>query len=445
MSGRPDQPDRGDHDTRRPRIGYLTNQYPKTSHTFIRRELQRLESMGYPIVRMAVRDSGEEPADPVDRDERRKTWHLVSQGVGVAAGATARALGRSPSRWVSGLARAMRLGWASERGVLLHLIYFAEACLLAETCRAEGVEHLHVHFATNPATVALLARSVGGPPFSMTVHGPDEFDAPASLSLGPKVEASVFTVAISHYGAAQLRRWVRPQAWDKIEVIRCAVGPEWFEQATPIDAESRQLVCVGRLTPQKGQLTLLEAMARVVRDHPDASLVLAGDGELRAPIERRIRELGLERQVTITGWVSEQRVRELLRGSRALVLPSAAEGLPVVLMEAMAMGRPVVTTYVAGIPELVTDGRTGWLVPAGDAAALEGAMRAVLDASAAELEAVASAGREAVRRQHDLATEVGKLAERIERSVAAESRDPARVRERVRPRAAARGARQVPT
>jgi len=163
------------------------------------------------------------------------------------------------------------------------------------------------------------------------------------------------------------------------------------------------------LSAHKGQLVLIDAMKQVVGAGIDARLVLVGDGEMRQRIEQRIREANLAERVTITGWADSAQVREHLRQCRAMVLPSFAEGLPVVIMEALAMARPVISTYIAGIPELVRDGACGWLVPAGDTRALARAMTDALTAPAAQLDAMGQCGRQRVRAAHHGPTESARL------------------------------------
>ena len=192
--------------------------------------------------------------------------------------------------------------------------------------------------------------------------------------------SGAIVVAISDYCAAQIRRWLPYEQWRKIHIVHCTVDDSFLGSAQPIDPMSRTLVCVGRLTAQKGQFVLLDALARIVEEGTDAQLVLAGDGELRPQIERRITELQLQDRVEITGWIDESEVCRRLLEARALILPSFAEGLPVVIMEAFALGRAVVSTTIAGIPELVVPKENGWLVPAGNVAELASAIRAVLEA-----------------------------------------------------------------
>jgi glycosyltransferase involved in cell wall biosynthesis len=193
-------------------------------------------------------------------------------------------------------------------------------------------------------------------------------------------------------------------------VVRCAVGEEFFAAAEPIAPGSQTLLCVGRLAPQKGQHVLLEALARLRVEGVSARLILAGDGELRSALEQAIVDCDLAGQVTITGWVDEDEVRRLLRGARTLVLPSFAEGLPVVIMEALAMQRPVVATWVAGVPELVIPGANGWLVPAGNVDELAAAIRAALAEPPQRLDSMGRSGANRVRERHDSRTEAAVLA-----------------------------------
>jgi glycosyltransferase involved in cell wall biosynthesis len=389
------------------RLAYLTTAYPEVSHTFIRREIRELERRGHEVLRLSVRRPTSRLVDPRDVEEAPRTHYLLAQPLALAR-ATLAALAH-PRAFARAFATALRLSRRSDRGLLRHLAYLAEACLVRELLRRDASEHLHVHFGTNAAAVALLARQLGGPPFSVTVHGPDEFDAPVALSLGDKVHDAAFTVAISHFASAQLRRWSAPADWPRIAIVHCTVGDEFEKPADPIPEDSNSFVCVGRLSAQKGQLLLIDAFAQLVAEGADARLVLAGDGDLRDAIEARIAQHGLGERVTITGWVSGEEVRALLASSRALVLPSFAEGLPVVIMEAFALGRPVVTSYVAGIPELVEPGRSGWLVPAGAREPLVAALGEVLAAPVARLAEMGAVGRERVLRDHTAPAQVAVL------------------------------------
>lgn len=390
------------------RLAYLTTAYPEVSHTFIRREIVELARRGHDVLRVSVRTPSSSLVDPRDIEERERTHYLLADRVALLL-ATLRAVALRPARFLRALVMTIEMSGRSDRGLFRHLVYLVQACRLREVLAAHGSEHVHVHFANNACAVARLSQVLGGPRYSITVHGPTEFDMALGFSIRQKVHDAAFTVAISHFGLAQLQRWTDPGDWPRISIVRCTIGDEYEKPAAPIPHGSNTFTCVGRLAPQKGQLLLLDAFAEVVAGGDDARLVLAGDGELRPAIEARIAELGLGDRVCITGWVGSDQVRELLGESRALLLPSFAEGLPVVIMEAFALGRPVITTYVAGIPELVEQGRSGWLVPAGTVPPLVAAIREALEAPTERLDAMGAVGRARVLEQHTTARQVDAL------------------------------------
>ena len=397
-------------DTRSPQIAYLVNQYPKVSHSFIRREIRALERLGVAVQRYAVRGWADPLADDEDLRERERTRYLLAGGAGPLAWAVLTTLLASPARFVAALRLALRFSRRADRPWPLHLVYLAEACLLRRWMATAGIDHLHAHFGTNPAEVAALAHALGGPPFSFTVHGPEEFDKPQALHLACKARDAAFVAAVSSYGRSQLYRWLRVADWPKVQVVHCGLEAAFHASSGPLPSAAPRLVCVGRLCEQTGQLRLVRAAARLRHAGEPLHLVLAGDGELRPAIEALVREFGIERDVEITGWVDADRVRREILAARALVLPSFAEGLPVVLMEAMALRRPVISTFVAGIPELVRPAADGWLVPAGDEAALIAAMRSCLSATPATLEAMGHSAHERVLQRHSIDVEAAKLA-----------------------------------
>jgi glycosyltransferase involved in cell wall biosynthesis len=392
------------------RIAYLVNQYPKVSHSFIRREIQSLERQGFAVQRIALRGWDADLVDVDDQRERERTRYVLKAGLSGLVPALALTLLAHPLRFLKALRMALQLGWGADRAWPYDLIYLAEACRILPWLREFGARHVHAHFGTNSAEVAMLAHALGGPPFSFTVHGPEEFDKPQSLKLREKVGQAAFVVAISSFGRSQLCRWVPHAEWDRIKVVHCGLEAAFHEvPAVPVPDIPR-LVCVGRLCEQKGQLLLVEAVSRLVRKGLPLELVLAGDGEMREEIERLIARHKLERHVRITGWIASDQVREEILAARALVLPSFAEGLPVVIMEAMALRRPVLTSYVAGIPELVRDGEHGWLFPAGDVDALAGALEEFLATPPEALAVMGETARAQVLRRHSIDVEAGKLA-----------------------------------
>jgi glycosyltransferase involved in cell wall biosynthesis len=320
---------------------------------------------------------------------------------------------RRPISSCAALGAAWRLSAPGPKSKFLHLAYLLEASWLARRLAKLQVAHLHAHFGTNPAAVAMLVRALGGPPFSFTVHGPDEFDAPLALGLPAKIAAANFVVAISSYGRSQLMRWSPPREWRKIEVIGCGLDPNFLETAVqPVDPYSTEFVCIARLSAQKGLPLLVAACDRLRNEGEMFSLTIIGDGELRAQIQQQITDRSLNNVITLTGVQTAAEIREHLVRARAFVLPSFAEGLPVVLMEALSVGRPVITTSIAGIPELV-DEQCGWLIPAGSEDALLAVMKEALHASGNALDAKAAVGRERVRRNHDAARNARQITEAI--------------------------------
>lgn len=392
------------------RIAYLVNQYPKVSHSFIRREILALERQGFEVMRISLRGWDGELVDEEDRQERIRTRYVMREGFAPLVWALLRTFLTAPRRLFAAFALSVRMGWRAERSMPYHLAYLGEACRMLPWLETFGAQHLHAHFGTNSAEVAMLAHALGGPPYSFTVHGPTEFDKPELIGIGEKMRRAAFVVAISSFGRSQLFRWVEHAHWPKVKIVHCGLEAAFYDVApVPMPAAPR-LVCVGRLCEQKGQLLLVDAASRLARKGIEFELVLAGDGEMRAEVERLIAEYGLSRQIRITGWISSDRVREEILAARALVLPSFAEGLPVVIMEAMALRRPVLTTYIAGIPELVELGRNGWLFPAGSIDALTAAMEDCVSKPVGALREMGEAAHLRVLERHSIDIEAAKLA-----------------------------------
>lgn len=392
------------------RIAYLVNQYPKVSHAFIRREILALEERGFSVERISIRAHDPDLVDEDDIREASRTRSVLSGGALRLLMSAVWAFFNSPGRFGSAFARATRLGWRAERPLFVHWVYLLEACVVARWLSGQCVKHLHAHFGSNSATVALLASDLLAISYSFTAHGTVETDSALFLGIPQKVRAARFVVAVSHYGRSQLCRWVGPEHWGKVHVVRCGIERAFYtREVSTID--SNTFVCVGRLCAEKGQLMLLSALRTLLDRGYDCRVVLAGDGEMRELLESRIAELDLTHHVTITGWISSSRVAEEIEMSRALVLPSFAEGLPVVLMEAMALKRPVISTFVGGIPELVVPGKSGWLVSPGDVSGLVAAMAECLDATETTLAAMGEVAFHAVTGRHEIQRSANQLAE----------------------------------
>jgi colanic acid/amylovoran biosynthesis glycosyltransferase len=384
-------------------VAYLINRYPTPSHSFIRREIRALENTGIQVHRFSIRNTASTFLDDLDTEELQRTrvvlarphqWLLDAPGFPL-------------KKLLANVPGVLKLAIGSERGPFVHMAYLLEATRIAKWCREAGVDHLHAHFATNPAVVALLVHRLTGLPFSFTVHGPEVFDRPTLLALEEKVAGAKFVACVSEFTRGQLCRWSATEDWSKLHVVRCGLDFEALDQKK--HRVSTRLVCIGRLCEQKGYLHLLEALERLAARGVRPEVVVLGDGPLRESLERRVRESGLN--VELKGWATQREVFEEIARARAVLCPSLAEGLPVVLMEAMALKRPVVASWVCGIPELVEAGRNGWLVPPGDTLALADAIQEMTEASEEKLTEMGQQGFSKVSQQHDIRREAEKLTE----------------------------------
>lgn len=390
-------------------VAYLVNQYPAVSHTFIKREILALERRGVTVTRYALRGWQDELVDVEDRIELERTRYVLRErGVGLLKALVHCALTRPRSLWrAAGL--ALRMSRDSDRSFAVHLVYLLEACVLRGWLGDAGVTHLHAHFATNPAEVALLVHALGGPPYSFTAHGSDIMDRPAQMALADKVMHASFVAAVSSFGRNQFYRWIPHAMWPKVAVVRCGLQAGYGADSVAPGAQHKRLLCVGRLSKEKGQLLMIEAAARLLSVGVIVEVTLVGDGPMRAEVERLILQRGLATQVRMTGWLDAQGIERELRQARALVVPSLSEGLPVVIMEAMAHRRPVIAPFLSGIPELVIQGETGWLYPASDVAALATAIEACLATKPDTLAAMGDRAYRSVWTAHDVDMEAGKL------------------------------------
>lgn len=398
------------------RIAYLTSSYARAGDTFIRQEVEELRTLGWTVLTYSIRRAQGEDVSEEIRREQRSTDYILEHGAWGLLRAFVGMWLRAPLRMMRAVALVRANRWPGLRSWLRHWAYLLEASYLAERLLAEEVALLHDHISMNSATVAMLASAMSGVPFSMTVHGPHDFLEAERWSLGAKVAASVLTVCISDFGRSQCMLFSPPDAWGKLQVVRCGVDARFLDQAHRPLPRAPRLVSVGRLSPEKGQVLLVRAAAALRARGVAVEVVLVGDGPSRAEIERTARELSVTEATQLVGWKGSTDVLRLVSESRALVLPSFAEGIPVVLMEAMALRRPVIATYVGGIPELVKPGENGWLVPAGSVDELADAMQEVLSTPAETLERMGEQGRRRVMERHDLHAAGRALSDLFERA-----------------------------
>jgi colanic acid/amylovoran biosynthesis glycosyltransferase len=384
------------------KVAYLLNSYPMTSTTFIRREIQALEQSGMPIVRFAVRHWDGPLVEPQDIEEQKKTNYLLT---GNLLNLLILALGffvSSPMRSARAFGVVMKL-WRASGGVVRHIAYFLQAAYFVTQSNKFGITHVHAHFATNATAVCLISKIMGGPSYSFTVHGPDELRDPTALSYPLKVSHAKFIAAISFFCKSQIELFSGTVANGKIVIVPCGLDLKEFVYQSNLQVEPNQLVCVGRLCPQKGQTMIPAVLASLKGEFPDLKILLVGDGESRSLIEQDTERFGVANQLVMLGWKSNEEVRRLIATSRALLLPSSAEGLPVVIMEAFALHTPVISTYIAGIPELV-DSSCGWLVPAGNEDTLAEAIRELLTQPLEISKGYGDVGRYRVELRHNIET-----------------------------------------
>jgi colanic acid/amylovoran biosynthesis glycosyltransferase len=267
------------------RVAYFVNQYPKVSHSFIRREILALERQGFEIQRISIRGWDAELVDEEDVLERQQTRYVLEGGIATLVLATLKVMVTKPIRFLVALRLTLKMGMKADRPWPFHLIYLTEACRIIPWLKEFGAQHVHAHFGTNSAEIAMLAHVLGGPKYSFTVHGPDEFDKPQFLGIGEKIRRSAFVVAISSYGRSQLYRWVDHAHWPKVRVVHCGLESAFHEVDRSPPLPKPRLVCVGRLCEAKGQLLLIEAVHRLAQKGIRFELVLAGEGEMRPDLE----------------------------------------------------------------------------------------------------------------------------------------------------------------
>lgn len=388
------------------RIAYLVSRYPAISHTFILREVLALRRLGAAIETFSIRrPDTRELLSAADREAFATTDAIVPPHPLELMADHARALVMSPLRYARTLLLALALSPPGIKGMVWQLFYFAEAILLWRRCEQSGVRHIHAHFANVATDVALLAASFGGQrwSWSFTMHGSAEFYDVARHRLPQKVERADLVVCISHFCRSQLMGLVAEEHWAKLRVVRCGIDADAFRPVARPEPRggSMRVLHVGRLVPVKGHAILLEALAELTAAGINVTATLVGDGPERANLERLAEELGLADQVTFAGSVGQDEIRSHYACADVFCLPSFAEGVPVVLMEAMASGLPVVATRVTGVPELVEEGVSGLLATPGRSDEITSALERV--ATAPELRAsMGRAGREKVIADFDL-------------------------------------------
>jgi colanic acid/amylovoran biosynthesis glycosyltransferase len=414
------------------RIAFLIGHYPAVTHTFIQREILELRRQGFEIETFSVwRADDDQVLTAVDREEQARTYALLPPRPADYARCHALAALRWPGRYVRTLRRALRLSAHGVRGRLLGLSWFLEAVVIHSACRSRKIRHVHAHLDGTAPAVALLVAHLGnggqsGPwSFSMTVHGSKEFFDVARQRLARKVRAARFVVCVSDFTRSQLMALVEDVHWPKLHVVHCGIDPEQFapdDDEASVDGALR-LLTIGRLDNMKGVPILIEAVGELQRRGVPARLTVVGDGPQREHLQRMAQREAIGEHVAWRGTVGQDRIRTHYRQADVFCLPSFAEGVPVVLMEAMATGLPVVANHIAGIPELVEHEVSGLLVRPGRADLLADALERL--ARDADLRArMGQAGREKVREEFESAALGIQLAQLLARELAPSAAQP---------------------
>lgn len=411
------------------RIAYLTTRYPSISHTFIMREVAGLRARGLEVDTFSVwRTRESELLTGADREAFASTHAFLPPRLRDYLRAHRAALLAGPWQYVRNLLASSRFAEPGLRGRILPLLWAMQAIVLWQRCRDAGVEHVHVHFAGAPPAIASLAtrfarrsRTVGGPrSWSVTVHGPVEF---FDRRLGAKVADATGVVCISDFARSQVMTLLDERHWDKLEVVHCGLDLSTFssrhngagprspgdEDHGAEDSGPASLLSVGRLVSLKGQAILLEATAELLARGLDVRLTIVGDGPKREELVSYGEELGLVDRVHWAGAVGQDEIPRHYAEADVFCLPSFAEGVPTVLMEAMLSETAVVSTRIAGVAELVDDGKSGLLVAPGRADLLAVAIeRLLLDPSLRRRLGVAGRGK--VEAEFDAARSTRRLA-----------------------------------
>lgn len=388
------------------RLAYLVSRYPYVSHVFILREVQALRRAGAEIDTFTVRrPAPEEVLSHEDREAVETTFAIVPPEPAGLLAAHLRAALTRPGRYLSTLGRAWGLRGPGARATIWQLFYFGESVLMWHECVRRGIRHIHAHHANVASDVALLASHLGGEEWSwsFTMHGTTEFFDVREHRLPQKVELARFVRCVSEHGRSQLMTFVGTEHWDKLHVVHCGIDVRAFE---PPDRAGRtgapEVLTVGRLVPVKGQTLLIRSVAELARRGVDARLTIVGEGPQRDELEELATRLGVAARVELPGAVGQDSIRDWYARADFFALTSFAEGLPVVLLEAMAMGLPVVASHITGIPELVDDGVSGLLVTPGREDELTDALGRMAEVGAERRAGMGRAGRDKVAAEFDI-------------------------------------------
>jgi glycosyltransferase involved in cell wall biosynthesis len=413
-------------------ICYVTSHYPAVSHTFVMREVIGAREAGVQVETVSVhRAEAQHLLADVDRQEAARTWSIFPLDKAAFAVVHARALLTHPNAYWRVLRSALEAAPGGLRAKLWQVFYFAEGISLWDHAKRVEAHHLHAHLANVATDVCWWASSFGklAEPakrwmWSFTMHGSTEFYSTERFNLRRKVVAADAVICVSEFTRSQLMYLSTPEHWEKLRVVHSGADLERYQLGAPHDRPCFGVLCVSRLVPGKGLELLVDAIAVLAERGTEAQLTVVGDGPLEPSLRARAEQLGVADRVLLEGAVGQDDMPLYYREADVFCLPSFAEGVPVVLMEAMASGRPVVATRIAGIPELVEDGTSGLLVAAGNLSELVGALERL--AAAPDLRAeMGVAGRKKIEESFDARRCAAQVAEVFKEMASSQPREEA--------------------
>ncbi len=391
------------------RIAYFTNTYPRATDTFIRREVLGLRTRGFEVFTYSVRSTGvDHNVEEEVISEKNNTQYLLPANFLALFFDVVSSLISSPKTFFATLLLALKTTRPGLKGFALQMIYFCEAIMLAKRLKKDKIEHLHNHLGDNSGNVTMFASRLTSIPFSISIHGPHIFFDGLYWALDKKTELSKFICCIGHFCTSQMMLYSDKTYWDRFNIIRCGVNIEQFDFQPPA-RKARKMVYVGRLSAEKGVPILFSSLSDLKAKNYDFHLTLLGDGQDRKFLEEQVEQMGLQDYVEFGGFVDQDTIKSTLRNSDIFILPSFAEGIPVALMEAMALGIPVIATYVGGVTELVVDGITGQVVSPSDSQGLGNAIAKYID-DEVFCKDIAQRARDKVVQEFNIEDQVDKLA-----------------------------------
>jgi colanic acid/amylovoran biosynthesis glycosyltransferase len=393
------------------RVAYLSSRYPAVTLSFIQREVLAVRRQGLEVDTYAIRRAAPDAVlSAQDRREFEATSAVLPPDWPELLASHTRAFLNAPRAYLGTLRRSLALSPPGARGTLWQFFYFVEAMVLWRRLRSRGTRHVHVHFANVASDVALLVAHYGNQSgealpwsWSFTMHGPTEFYDVAAHRLPQKAADAAFVACIGDFARSQLMALLPPEAWGKLHVVPCGVELPVFdgERAPVADEAELRILNVAQLERRKGHAVLIEAIAQLAEAGVQVRATIVGEGPERPALDRLCERLAVTDRVELVGAVGQDEIRDFYARADVFVLPSFAEGVPVVLMEAMAMRLPTIATRIMGVPELVEEGVNGLLVAPGRPDELAAALRE-LAKSPPLRRRLGERGREVVAERYDV-------------------------------------------